>query len=163
MCSVTQSCPTLWGPMDCSPPGSSIHRIFQARILEWGSIFYSRGSSQLMDWTCISYISDIAGRFLSLAPPGQPGAILQRQNILPLPLPHLTVLEKKGSKASSQPPPEIVPVTWITPFFLGVEAPVYSWWSLLWKEDFKLSHDLGKNDLFKLIHIIYKLIVSELG
>ena len=48
---------------------------------------------------------------LSLAPPGKPEAILQRQNILPLPLPHLTVLEKKGSKASSQPPPEIVPVT----------------------------------------------------
>ena len=32
---VTQSCPTLGDPMDCSPPGSSIHGIFQARVLEW--------------------------------------------------------------------------------------------------------------------------------
>ena len=33
---VAQSCPTLSDPMDCSPPGSSIHGIFQARVLEWG-------------------------------------------------------------------------------------------------------------------------------
>ena len=35
---VTQSCPTLSDPMDCGPPGSSIHGIFQARVLEWGAI-----------------------------------------------------------------------------------------------------------------------------
>ena len=40
---VTQSCQTLCDPMDCSPPGSSIHGIFQARILEWGAITFSRG------------------------------------------------------------------------------------------------------------------------
>ena len=38
---VAQSCPTLSNPMDCSPPGSSIHRIFQARVLEWGAIAFS--------------------------------------------------------------------------------------------------------------------------
>ena len=38
---VAQSCPTLSNPMDCSPPGSSIHGIFQARILEWGAIAFS--------------------------------------------------------------------------------------------------------------------------
>ena len=38
---VTQSCPTLCDPIDCSPPGSSIHEIFQARILEWGAIAFS--------------------------------------------------------------------------------------------------------------------------
>ena len=38
---VTQSCPTLWDPMDCGPPGSSIHGIFQARGLEWGAIAFS--------------------------------------------------------------------------------------------------------------------------
>ena len=38
---VTRSCPTLHGPMDCSPPGSSIHGIFQARVLEWGAIAFS--------------------------------------------------------------------------------------------------------------------------
>ena len=36
-----QSCPTLCDPMDCSPPGSSIHGIFQARVLEWGAIAFS--------------------------------------------------------------------------------------------------------------------------
>ena len=38
---VAQSCPTLSNPMDCSPPGSSIHGIFQARVLEWGGIAFS--------------------------------------------------------------------------------------------------------------------------
>ena len=40
-CEVAQSCPTLRDPMDCSPPGSSAHGIFQARILEWGAIAFS--------------------------------------------------------------------------------------------------------------------------
>ena len=38
---VAQSCPTLSDPVDYSPPGSSIHRIFQARVLEWGAIAFS--------------------------------------------------------------------------------------------------------------------------
>ena len=38
---VTQSCPTLSDPMSCSPPGSSVHGIFQARVLEWGAIAFS--------------------------------------------------------------------------------------------------------------------------
>ena len=38
---VAQSCPTLHDPMDCSPPGSSVHRILQARVLEWGAIAFS--------------------------------------------------------------------------------------------------------------------------
>ena len=42
---VTQSCPTPSDPMDCSPPGSSIHGIFQARVLEWGAIAFSSSSS----------------------------------------------------------------------------------------------------------------------
>ena len=37
---VAQSCPTLSNPMDCSPPGSFVHRIFQARVLEWGAIAF---------------------------------------------------------------------------------------------------------------------------
>ena len=60
MCSVTQACPTLCGPMDCRPPGSSAHGIFQARILEWGDISYLKGSSWPRDWTwvsCVSFIS----------------------------------------------------------------------------------------------------------
>ena len=39
---VAQSCPTLRNPMDCSPPGSSAHGIFQARVLEWGAIAFSK-------------------------------------------------------------------------------------------------------------------------
>ena len=54
---VAQSCPTLWDPMDCSPPGSSVHGISQARILEWVAISFSRGSSLPRDWICISCIS----------------------------------------------------------------------------------------------------------
>ena len=42
---VTHSCPTLCNPMDCSPPGSSVHGILQTRILEWVAISFSRGSS----------------------------------------------------------------------------------------------------------------------
>ena len=38
---VAQSCPTFSNPMDCSPPGSSVHGIFQARVLEWGAIAFS--------------------------------------------------------------------------------------------------------------------------
>ena len=43
---VAQSCPTLCDPVDCSPPGSSVHGTLQARTLEWGAIPFSRGSSQ---------------------------------------------------------------------------------------------------------------------
>ena len=50
------SCAWFCGPMDCSPLGSSVHRILQVRILEWVSISYSRGPSWPRDWTCVSYI-----------------------------------------------------------------------------------------------------------
>ena len=53
---LLQSCLTLCDPMDCSPPGSSVDEILQARILEWVAISSSRGSSQLRDQTRISYI-----------------------------------------------------------------------------------------------------------
>ena len=58
--SVTQSCPTLYNPMNYSPPVSSIQRIFQARMLEWAAFPFSRGSSQPRDWTQVSHIT---GRF----------------------------------------------------------------------------------------------------
>ena len=53
---VAQSCLTLWEPMDCSLPGSSVHGIFQAIVLEWIAISFSRGSSQPRDWTQVSRI-----------------------------------------------------------------------------------------------------------
>ena len=60
---VAQSCLTLCDPVDCSPPGSSIPGILQARILEWVAISFSRGSSQPRDRTQVSHI---AGRSLNL-------------------------------------------------------------------------------------------------
>ena len=53
---VAQSCQTLCDPVDCSPPGSSVHGIFQVRVLEWVAISFSRGSSQPRDQTQVSRI-----------------------------------------------------------------------------------------------------------
>ena len=63
-----QLCPTICDPMDYSPPGSSVHGILQARILEWVAISYSRGSSGPRDQTCVSCDSCIAGGFFTLEP-----------------------------------------------------------------------------------------------
>ena len=58
-----QSCSTLCNPMDCGPPGSSVHGILLARILEWIAMPSSRGSSQPRDRIHISFISCI-GRWV---------------------------------------------------------------------------------------------------
>ena len=63
-CAHAQSCLTLCDPLDWSPPGSSVHGIFEARILEWASISYSRGSSQPRDPTYTSCVSCTGGQFL---------------------------------------------------------------------------------------------------
>ena len=60
---VAQWCPTLCNPMNCSLPASSIHGIFQARILEWFAISFSRGSSWPRDWT---WVFHIAGRLFTI-------------------------------------------------------------------------------------------------
>ena len=65
---VAQSCPTLCDPMDCSLWGSSVHGIFQAIVLEWIAISFSRGSSQTRDWIQVSRIVDT----LLSEPPGKP-------------------------------------------------------------------------------------------
>ena len=62
---VTQSCPTLCNSMDCSLPGFSVHGILQARILEWVTISFFRGSSRPRDRNQVSHI---AGRHFSLWP-----------------------------------------------------------------------------------------------
>ena len=64
-----KSCPTLFRPQDCSPPGSSVHGIFQARILEWVAVSFSRGSSPLRDRTASPAL---AGGFFITEPPGKP-------------------------------------------------------------------------------------------
>ena len=45
---LLQSCPTLCDPIDCNPPGSSVHDIFQARVLEWGAIAFSNKQEQVL-------------------------------------------------------------------------------------------------------------------
>ena len=67
-CLRDQLCPTLCDPTDYSLPGSSVHGIFQARILEWVAISSSRGSSRPRDQTCVSWT---AGRFLTTEPLGK--------------------------------------------------------------------------------------------
>ena len=57
---VAQSCPTLHDPMDCSLPGSSVHGIFQARVLEWGAI--ALGGLLIWSFNCAS------GGFLAIPP-----------------------------------------------------------------------------------------------
>ena len=74
-CLVAHSCPC--NPMDCNSPGSSIHGILQARILEWIAISLSRGSSWSRDQTRVSCL---AGGFFTTESPGKP---------LPFPLPPL--------------------------------------------------------------------------
>ena len=67
-CLVDKSCSTLCDPMDCSPPGSSVHGILQAWILEWVAMTSSRGSSQPRDWTLVFCA---AGGFFIVEPPGK--------------------------------------------------------------------------------------------
>ena len=74
---VTQLCPILCDPMDCSPPGSSVHRILQARILELVAIPFSRGSSQSRDQTQVSHF---AGDSLPSEPPGTPKPVRAKGN-----------------------------------------------------------------------------------
>ena len=62
-CLVTKPCPTLCDPTDCSLPGSSVHKILQARILEWVAIPFSRGSFQPRDRTQVFLI---AGRLFTV-------------------------------------------------------------------------------------------------
>ena len=75
-CLVVKSCPTLWYPVDCRPPVSSVHEISQTIILEWVAISFfpmEWETSWLRDWTCVSCVSCIDRRILFHQPPGKPG------------------------------------------------------------------------------------------
>ena len=80
-CSVT-SVVSDCSPTDCSPPGSSVHGILQARVLEWVAMASSRGSSWLRDQTWVSCVSCIAGRFLTAESPGKPLSVQYIRAIL---------------------------------------------------------------------------------
>ena len=72
---VAQSCPTLQNPVDCSLPGSSVHEIFQARVLEWVAIPFSSRSSQPRDRT---QVSRVAGRHFTIWATREPPYIVQK-------------------------------------------------------------------------------------
>ena len=76
---VAKLFPTFETPMDCSPPGSPVHGILQARILEWAAISFSRGSFRPRDWNCVSCT---ASRFFTTEPPGKPLKVLWRKSTL---------------------------------------------------------------------------------
>ena len=56
---VAQSCPTLSNPMDCSLPGSSVHGIFQARVLEWGATAFPGILRKCKHWKVHGYFADV--------------------------------------------------------------------------------------------------------
>ena len=69
-CQTTQSCTNLCHTVDCSPPGSSVHGILRAGLLEWVAISFSRGSSQPRDRT---YVSHFLCQQAGSLPPASPG------------------------------------------------------------------------------------------
>ena len=68
---VAKSCLTPCDPMDCSPPGSSVHELFQV-IWEWVAFPFSRGSSRPRDQTHKPVSPALTGRFFTVEPPGKP-------------------------------------------------------------------------------------------
>ena len=89
----------LRNSMDCHPPGSSVHRILQARILEWVAIPSFRGSSQRRDWICVSCISCLGtGVLYHLAPPSEAlgELVLNRKKEYRLPV--CSRMKKDGEK-----------------------------------------------------------------
>ena len=85
-----QLAPTPYDPMDCSPPGSSVHGILQARILEWVAMPSSRGSSRPKDGISVSYLLNWQAGSLPLVPPRKLTFNLPR--ILPIRLDGITNL-----------------------------------------------------------------------
>ena len=97
LCLRVKSCPTLCDSVGCSPPGSPVHGILQARILEWGAISFSRGSSSSRDQTpsLLPVLHWQAGS-LPLAPPGKP-----QSNYTPIKKKKSTITKKKETKRDS--------------------------------------------------------------
>ena len=82
MWSVAQLCLTLCGPMDCSPPGSSVHGILQEKILEWGAISYSGGVFPTQgSKPCLFHLRLWQADSLPLVPPVKPLSDLSLANV----------------------------------------------------------------------------------
>ena len=113
--SVAQLCSSLCDPIDCSPAGSSVHAVLQARTLEWVAIPLSRGSSQPRDPT---WVSCTAGRFFTIWATGKL-SVLRQYCLFPFTF-RLAGLSSSGSGRPWQIP-QIQLTTW-----------VFSWmWNIL--------------------------------
>ena len=106
---VTQSCPTPSDPMDCSLPGSSVHGIFQARVLEWGAIAFSVFILSDFQIYFHAFVSDSL-RPYGLWPPGSPVYVILRTRIL-----KWVAMPPPGDR----PSPGIEPTYFISPAFAG--------------------------------------------
>ena len=104
--------------MECSPPGSSVHGILQAKMLEWVAILFSRGSSQPRDWT---WVSCIAGRFFTI------WATREAQNYTPKKL-KKRYIQNPRTPLPPQPPPCWAPSS----SFLWVLQQLLGWSSWFW-------------------------------
>ena len=107
---VAQSCPIPCNPMDCTPPGSSVHGILQARVLEWVAIPFCRGSSRPRNWT---WVSCIAGGFsTSWATRGAPNmlsSLLRRSVVSDSLRPHGLQLQRCANEDLPLPGPSGCP------------------------------------------------------
>ena len=65
-----QPCPTLSDPMDCSPPGASVHGIFQARVLEWGAIAFSKQEHRIVQFSSVPQSCLTLRDPMDCSPPG---------------------------------------------------------------------------------------------
>ena len=116
---VGQLCPTLCDPMDCSPPGSSVHGLLQARVLEWGAISFSRASSWPRGGTLVSCTT---GRFFTAEPPGKPPFELKRAR-----KPHTQPSELWETPGSHAHPPDTPDFRWK----VGMDMYKASFWEFL--------------------------------
>ena len=139
-----QSCPTLCDPMDCRLPGSSVHGIFQERILEWVAISYSRGSSQPRNWTRISTI----GRWILYQYATWDSLWKQNQDTIPSGLalsrrPVHAKLIENGSERNVAVSGTSLVVQWLTPLSQCRGHRFDPWlgnWGLTWLMLLLLSH-----------------------
>ena len=98
---ITQSCPNLCNPMNYNLPGSSVHGIFQARILEWVAVSSSREASPPRDWTCISGTSCLIRWILYHCATWQ-AHLREKIKAIPTPSPSTEILFDSKHQASTR-------------------------------------------------------------
>ena len=136
-CLVTQSCLTPCDPMKCSPPGSSVHGISQARILKWVAISFSRRSSWPRDWTCVFSSPALQANSLPLSHRGSLG---KKQHLILFALrgPALGKLPEVGFET---PRAQVSPdsKTMCCPFSLCPDQPTFLS-PIRWSPESKIPH-----------------------